>query len=78
MQIHEDLKRETPRPAQPKPKDRHTLFVVEYVDGRHDFLRMPARLAEFGAGPMVIRFAAEEQLHGRLQRGDIARLVGVR
>ena len=78
MQIQANSTPERLGPARSKPRDKHMLFVVEYVDGRHHFLRVPARVAAFGAGPLVMRFAGEEQLRGHLEPGDIARLVGVR
>jgi hypothetical protein len=54
------------------------MFVVLYRDGSRSFVRIPPGVAAFGAGPVALRYAADEQHCGRLQPGAIERLVRVR
>jgi hypothetical protein len=66
---------------QDKPRkrpDTNVLFVVSFRDGSRSFLRVPPRLAAFGASPAVLRHAAEEQRQGRLHAGDIDKLIKAR
>ena len=62
----------------PRRPDRHVMFVVLYRDGSRSFVRIPPSIAAFGAGPVAMRFAADEQRRGRLQPGTIERLARVR
>ncbi len=66
---------------QDKPRkrpDTKVLFVVSFRDGSRSFVRVPPRLADFGASPAVLRHAAEEQRQGRLQPGEIDKVIRVR
>jgi hypothetical protein len=55
--------------------DKQVLFVVHYRDGSRSFMRVPPRLAMFGASPPVLKLARERQSTGELPAGDIATLV---
>ena len=54
--------------ARRRMRDEQVMFVVQYQDGSRAFVRVPPKLAMYGAGsPVVLR-----------QAGAIARLVQVR
>ena len=52
------------------------IFVVHYRDGSRAFMRVPPRLAMFGASPPVLQLAREHQSTGALPGGEIEKLDG--